>query len=110
MASIHEPRVDKVLEKEMARLIGTTLVALRRKRHKGIIPPTVYATIDGRITYSIRRYDEWVESQWNCQPASSLSGSPSVSASCGTESADAKPCHTRKPRRVSKQPPVLELR
>ena len=62
MASpLSEHPVDKVLECELARLIGTTVTALRRRRDKGVIPPTVYAKIAGRITYSLRRYDEWVD-------------------------------------------------
>ena len=42
--------IDKVQEEELARLIGTTRVALKRKRERGVIPAGVYAIIDGRIT------------------------------------------------------------
>lgn len=42
--------IDKVQEEELARLIGTTRVALRHKRERGVIPAGAYAIIDGRIT------------------------------------------------------------
>lgn len=102
--------IDKVQEEELARLIGTTRIALKRKRERGVIPPGVYATIDGRIMYSIRRYDEWVESQWPSPQELNSSVKVSASASCGTAAGAAKP--SRSPRRLkaSKQQPVLELR
>ena len=102
--------IDKVQEEELARLIGTTRIALKRKRERGVIPPGVYATIDGRIMYSIRRYDEWVESQWPCQPESSLSAKASASASCGTAAGAAKPSPTRRRPKASKPQPVFELK
>jgi len=101
--------IDKVLEEELARLIGTTAPALKRKRQRGIIPAGVYATIDGRIIYSIRRYDEWVESQWPSQTVSKSSETASASASCGTAAGAVKPSPTRKPRKVGKQQPVFVL-
>ena len=58
---------DKVLEAKMAELIGTTTKALQRKRERGIIPLGAWNIIDGRVTYSKRRYDDWVESLWICQ-------------------------------------------
>ena len=102
--------IDKVQEEELARLIGTTRVALKRKRERGVIPAGVYAIIDGRIMYSIKRYDAWVESQWPGQPESSRSAAACASASCGTVAGDAKPSPSRKPRRGSKPQPVSELR
>lgn len=102
--------IDKVHEEEMAVLTGTTLKALQRKRARGVIPKGVYATIDGRIMYSIRRYDQWVESLWpDYQLVLSSSATPSVSDSCGTAAGDAKPSRTRKPRRVSRQQPITVL-
>lgn len=101
--------IDKVLEEELARLIGTTAPALKRKRQRGIIPAGVYATIDGRIIYSIRRYDEWVESQWPSQTVSKSSETASASASCGTVAGAAKHSPTRKPRKVAKQQPIYVL-
>lgn len=102
--------IDKVHEEEMAMLTGTTLKALQRKRARGVIPKGVYATIDGRVMYSIRRYDQWVESLWpDYQLVLNSSVMPSASDSCGTAAGDAKPSPTRKPRRVSRQQPITVL-
>jgi len=109
---------DFVLEDQLSRLIGYPegSRALETKRQRGIIPKGVYATIDGRVTYSIKRYNAWIESQW---PEQKLMVSPresnspdkaSAFASPTMESAAAKRSPSRKPRRVSKQQPVLELR
>ncbi|WP_253277060.1 hypothetical protein [Pseudomonas fluorescens] len=109
---------DFVLEDQMSRLIGYPegSRALETKRQRGIIPAGVYATIDGRITYSIKRYNAWMESLW---PREKLMGSrrelnslekASAFDSCGTSAAAAKPSPSRKPRRASKPQPVLELR
>lgn len=72
-------RHDKVTEKRMAELLGTTPKALQRKRERSVIPATIWAKIDGRIMYSIWRYDEWLESQGGCPPELILPESPSVS-------------------------------
>ena len=101
--------VDKVSEEEMARLVGTTATALKRKRQRHIIPPGVYATIDGRITYSIKRYDEWLESLWPSQQVLKSSAKASASASCGTAAGVAKPSRIPRRPKASKQPQVLEL-
>ena len=101
--------IDKVLEEELASLIGSTAAALKRKRQRGLLPPGVYATIDGRIMYSIRRYDEWVESQWPSPTALKSSETTSASASCGTAAGAVKPSRTRKPRKADKQQPVFVL-
>lgn len=101
--------VDKVSEEQMAELLGTTRRALERKRQRGVIPPNVYAMIDGRIVYSIRRHDAWIESLWPSPLELNSLAAASASASCGTAAGDAKPSRIRKPRRVSKQPPVTVL-
>jgi hypothetical protein len=108
---------DFVLEDQLSRLIGYPegSRALETKRQRGIIPKGVYATIDGRVTYSIKRYNAWIESQWpkNLMDSLLALNSPdkaSASASPETESAAAKRLPSRKPRRASKQQPVLELR
>lgn len=109
---------DFVLEDQLSRLIGYPegSRALEAKRLKGVIPRGVYATIDGRVTYSIKRYNAWMESVW---PREKLMGSQrglnssekaSAFDSPELESAAARPSPSRKPRRASKQPPVLELR
>lgn len=108
---------DFVLEDQLSKLIGYPegSRALENKRQRGVIPKGVYATIDGRVTYSIKRYNAWIESQW---PRESLMVSPRESSSrdkasafgsLETASAAAKPSPSRKPRRASKPQPVLEL-
>ncbi|WP_240964905.1 hypothetical protein [Pseudomonas multiresinivorans] len=102
--------VDKVTEKRMAELIGTTAKALQRKRERKIIPAWVWAKIDGRIIYSKRRYDEWLESLWTCRPASKSSANQSEFASNG-ESADvAKRLPTHRPRKESQRQQLYVLR
>lgn len=97
---------DKVLESRMAELIGTTTKALQRKRERGVMPPGVWQRVDGRVMYSIRRYEAWVESLWEPSPrASKSSGSQSASDSHGNPGA-AKRSPSRRPRPVS-QPPQL---
>lgn len=44
---------DKVTEKRMAELLGTTPKALQRKRERNAIPNNIWSKIDGRIMYSI---------------------------------------------------------
>lgn len=73
-------RHDKVTEKRMAELLGTTPKALQRKRERNVIPDHIWSKIDGRIMYSIWRYDEWLESHWNCPPELVWPESPSVSS------------------------------
>lgn len=55
---------DKVMEPLMAELIGTTRKALEHQRLSGIIPPDVWAKVNGRVMYSLKRYDAWLESYW----------------------------------------------
>ncbi|WP_457978131.1 hypothetical protein L0Y47_21585 [Ectopseudomonas composti] len=82
--------VDKVLESRMAELVGTTQKALQRRREKKLIPEGVWQKLDGRIYYSISRYNEWQESQWTCRQASNQSVASCASASPGTKSDAAK--------------------
>lgn len=107
---IIQAAIDKVQEEEMARLLGTTPKALQRKRERKVIPPGVYALIDGRVTYSIRRYDEWVESQWPVSLRESKSSeTASASGSPGTGKDAAKRSPSRRPRKASKPQPVYVL-
>lgn len=104
---------DKVLESKLAELIGTTTKALQRKRERGIIPRGVWNVIDGRVMYSKRRYDAWVESLWTCQQESRSSADRSASASRGQGrvlQGDVKPLRIPQPKRGSRRQPVLELR
>ena len=104
-----EPVHDKVLESKMAELIGTTPKALQRKRERGVIPRGVWQIIDGRVMYSRRRYDEWVESLWASPKESKSSATRSGSASPGNV-VTVKPLLSTQRRRVSPRPQVLELR
>lgn len=108
---------DYVLESQLSRLIGYPegSRALEAKRVKGLIPKNVYAVIDGRVTYSIKRYNAWIESLWpqNLMVSLRESSSPApafASASAEMASAAVKPSVSRKPRRASKPQQVLELR
>lgn len=47
----------------MAVILGTTKKALESKRALGIIPQGVWNNFDGRILYSVGRYDAWLENQ-----------------------------------------------
>lgn len=100
--------VDKVLESKLAELVGTTAKALARKREKGVIPVGVWQKVDGRIMYSKRRYDEWLESLWRSPRALKSSAAPYESASPG-EPADAKRSISPRRLRGSQQPPIFVL-
>jgi hypothetical protein len=108
--NLEEYPVDKVLEAKLAELVGTTRKALERKRERKIIPEGVWQKLDGRIIYSISRYNAWQESQWTCPPASNQSASDCASASPGKKSDDAKPSRTRKPQRASQRQPVYLIK
>ncbi|GFM90832.1 hypothetical protein [Pseudomonas cichorii] len=109
--NLHEDAAhDKVTEKRMAELVGCTAKALQRKREKGIIPKWVWMKIDGRIMYSKRRYEEWIESLWTCRPGSSLSGDQSEFASPGTRGAAARRSPSPRPRKELQQQRVYVLK
>lgn len=108
--NLEEYPVDKVLEAKLAELVGTTRKALERKRERKIIPEGVWQKLDGRIIYSISRYNAWQESQWTCPPASNQSANDCASASPGKKSDGAKPSRTRKPPRASQRQPVYLIR
>lgn len=101
--------LDKIPEDKMAELVGTTRRALQGKRARGVIPKGVWNTIDSRIYYSLRRYEAWLESQWDCPPELNLLDSPSAFASPGTGSAVAKPSPIPKRRRGLRLPPTYAL-
>ncbi|WP_256224245.1 hypothetical protein [Pseudomonas sp. CMR5c] len=99
---------DKVPEKRMAQLIGTTQRALESKRARGGIPEGVWNKIDNRIFYSIRRYEAWQESQWDCPQELNLLVIQSESDSPGNI-AGAKPSPSHKRQRGSKRPRISVL-
>ncbi|SDK82344.1 hypothetical protein SAMN05216189_105327 [Pseudomonas delhiensis] len=102
--------VDKISEARLAFLIGTTQKALERKRERKIIPEGVWSKIDGRIIYSKRRYDEWVESLWTDRAALRSSATRSASVSHGMVSVGVKPLPIRQPRKGSPRQAVYELK
>ena len=67
-SSLPTYHLDKIPEDKMAELVGTTRRALQGKRARGVIPKGVWNSIDSRIYYSIRRYEAWLESLWDCPP------------------------------------------
>lgn len=64
MNSLDNTEIDKVSEQRMAELIGCTKRALEGRRLSGSIPAGVWLKHQGRIIYSKKRYDEWLESLW----------------------------------------------
>jgi len=108
-SSVLTYHLDKIPEFKMAELIGTSRRALQGKRARGVIPKGVWNTIDSRIYYSIRRYEAWLESQWDCPPELNLLDSLSAFASPGTGNAVAKPSPIPKRRRGLRLPPTYAL-
>jgi len=103
-------QLDKVREARMAEIIGTTKRALEGKRDRGVIPEGVWNKIDGRIFYSIRRYEAWQESQWACPEELNLLASLSVSGSLGTASGGAKPLPIPRRQKGSKWPQIYAIK
>lgn len=62
------PEPDKLTEKQMADRLGTTVKALQARRSRGQIPNGIWNKIGNHIIYSVRRYDEWLESLWVSPP------------------------------------------
>lgn len=56
--------LDKLTEEQMAMLLGTTVKSLQHRRYRGQIPEGVWMKRGKAIYYSIRRYEEWLESVW----------------------------------------------
>lgn len=53
--------VDWVTEQRISQLTGLSVKALQGKRHRGILPEgDVWITFDGRVMYSIKGYNEWL--------------------------------------------------
>lgn len=95
---------DKRTEAEMADYLGITLRALRTRRHRNQIPYGVWNKQGRDTIYSVRRYEEWLESTWDSPQESSLSEKRSESGSPGKgqrQIDDAKPSTSRKRRRAS---------
>ncbi|WP_248920509.1 hypothetical protein [Pseudomonas entomophila] len=101
---------DKVSEKKMAELLEITQRALEGKRARNVIPEGVWKKIDGRIYYSIRRYEAWLEGSWGYPLESSSSASQSGSVLLGTVSVETKLSHIHKPPRGSRRQPIFALK
>jgi hypothetical protein len=101
---IEGQQVDKVYERKLAELIGTTPKALERKRQRGVLPHGVWEKVDGCIMYSLERYNEWAESQWGSPKVSKSPEAPSASASHGRKNDVAKRSPIlRRPRDLQQQ-------
>ncbi len=101
---------DKVTEKRMAELLGTTSKALQRKRERNAIPNNIWSKIDGRIMYSIWRYDEWLESQWSYPTLLSLPKRLSSSVTPEKKSGSQRRASTCTPVTQGQQPRIYILK
>lgn len=101
---------DKVPEARMAELLDTTVAALRSKRARKQIPLGVWNMHCGRIIYSVRRYYEWLESQWVCPQEWTSTTGLSESGSCLTAAGEVKRSPTPRHRKASNQPHRLVIR
>lgn len=110
MEKSEAPQLDKVPEALMAKIIGTTKRAMEGKRDRGVIPEGVWNKIDGRIFYSIRRYEAWLESQWACPQELNSLASPFAFASPGEASDAARLSHTHKPQKGLKRQPIYAIK
>lgn len=55
---------DKVTESLMAELLGATQRALEGRRSNGSIPGDIWRKVDGRVMYSMKRYEAFLEGHW----------------------------------------------
>lgn len=55
---------DKVTESLMAELLGVTRRALEGRRSTGAIPGDIWRKVDGRVMYSMKRYEAFLEGHW----------------------------------------------
>lgn len=101
--------VDKVFEARLAELIGTTSKALEHKRLAGIIPRGIWEKVNGRIMYSLERYNTWAENQWVSRMASKSEAAASGSALLGTVNVEASRRPISRPPRGSQRPVVSVL-
>ncbi|CAI8878475.1 HTH_17 domain-containing protein [Pseudomonas donghuensis] len=102
--------VDKVTEQRMAELLGCTKRALEGRRLRGVLPEGIWIKHHGRIIYSKKRYDEWLESQWIYPQGSTSTTDRSASVSCGKVLDAPKPFPTPRHRKASKLHPNFAIR
>jgi hypothetical protein len=106
----HSIDLDKISEEKMAELLGTTKRALQAKRARKQIPEGVWLKIGRNIIYSLRRYEEWLESQWICPPGWKSSETPYALGSPGMDAGAAKRSPTQSRRKGSQLRPYLEIK
>ncbi|WP_244152915.1 hypothetical protein [Pseudomonas peli] len=106
----HSSDLDKISEEKMAELLGTTKRALQAKRARKQIPEGVWLKIGRNIIYSLRRYDEWLESQWICPPGWKFSETPYASGSPGMDAGAAKRSPIPSRQRGLRRRPSLEIK
>lgn len=109
--SQEEPELacDKIHERRLAELIGTTPKALEHKRREGIIPQGVWLKEHGRIMYSLARYDEWAERQWVSLIGSSPGAKACEFVSPEAVRAQAKRIPIKQSRKGSQRPVITML-
>jgi hypothetical protein len=104
-----ELNCDKIHEKRLAEMIGTSQKALEHKRRDGLIPQGVWLKEHGRIMYSLARYNEWAEKQWVSLMESSPGAKGWESISPGAARAQAKRIPIKQPRKGSQRPVITIL-
>ncbi|MCS4310277.1 hypothetical protein M2397_000552 [Pseudomonas sp. BIGb0381] len=69
---------DKVTESMMAELLGVTRRSLEGRRYTGAIPADIWRKVDGRVMYSMKRYEAFLEGHWSpfFEPVNSPSKKP----------------------------------
>lgn len=101
---------DKITEEQMALRLGTTVRALQTRRFRKQIPMGVWNKDGRRIIYSIRRYEEWLESQWICPQGWNSSANRFESVSRGKEAAVVKRSPIPRHKKASQLHPSFAIR
>src|SRR5262245_53821635 len=102
--------VDWVTEKVFAADTGFTARALEAKRQRGQLPEgLVWIKNNGRILYSRRGWDTWVESQRNYRTASARMEIASSSDLIGTANGSGSRSRSQSPGKTSNVPVVYEV-
>ncbi len=102
--------IDKISEALMATVLGVTVRALQGRRARGQIPEGVWMKHGGRIIYSKKRYDEWLESQWTYPQESTYTTGRYGSDSPGKVADVAKRFPIPRHKRASKLHPSFAIR
>ena len=65
----HQNLPEMLTETQMAAHLGITKRAIQGRRSRGQIPPEVCQKVGSTWFYSLRRYEDWLESLWPPIPA-----------------------------------------